>query len=137
MKKIGIAIVLATWMLSGVAHAGDYLDRAGLLVHTAREEIDYLQHRRTSKDLSALVHRMANARLTAAREGFVPKEVVQAHPHLLLLLEDCERAADAAELRDDNRFFVYLKRARDEEQIFRTIMRSLGFPLEDESKKAR
>ena len=45
------------------------------------------------------------------------------------------RAADAAESGQRNRFVVFQRKARDEEQMFRTIMRQLGFPLEDEKKK--
>lgn len=129
------ATLVAGVLLVRAAHAGDYMDRAVLLVRQARQEVDYLENRRSSHELAALVHRLASARLASAHDGYVPKEVVQAHPHLLLLLENCERAADAAESRDGNKFLVFERRARDEEQIFRSIMRQLGFPLEDERKR--
>lgn len=117
------------------AWAGSYLDRVGLLVRQGRSEADYLEYRVANRELAELVHRMALARLSAARDTAVPKEVTQAHPHLLLMLENCERAADAAEAGESDRFVIYQRRARDEEQIFRSIMRQLGFPLEDEKKK--
>jgi hypothetical protein len=118
-----------------LAWAGTYLDRAGILVRQARSEADYLEYRLGDHELAALVHRMSVARLAAARDMSIPKEVTQAHPHLLLMLENCERAADAAETGASQRFIVYQRRARDEEQIFRSIMRQFGFPLEDEKKK--
>jgi hypothetical protein len=130
-----LALALAAATSASVAWAGSYLDRAGLLVKEARTEIDYLEYRLSDKDLAELVHKLATARLLSARDMLIPKEVTQAHPHLLLMLENCERAADAAEAGERNKFIVYERRARDEEQIFRSIMRQLGFPLEDEKKK--
>ena len=130
-----VRAALLTLTLSTVALAGSYLDRAGLLARQARMEADYLEYRSGNKELAELVHRMAAARLEAARDMVIPKEVTQAHPHLLLMLENCERAADAAESGSGDRFVIYQRRARDEEQIFRSIMRQFGFPLEDERKK--
>jgi hypothetical protein len=130
-----LAIVTFGASLSVDARAGSYLDRVGLLVRQGRSEADYLEYRVANRELAELVHRMAVARLSAARDTAVPKEVTQAHPHLLLMLENCERAADAAEAGESERFVIFQRRARDEEQIFRSIMRQLGFPLEDEKKK--
>lgn len=128
-------VSLAALTFVARAFAGTYLDRAGILVRQARTEIDYLSYRTGDHDLAELVHRMTVARLSAARDMSIPKEVTQAHPHLLLMLENCERAADAAETGAGQRFIIYHRRARDEEEIFRRIMRQFGFPLEDEKKK--
>lgn len=137
MKRLVVWAVVAALALSLTAQAwaGSYLDRASFLVRQARSEMDYLEYRLGNRELAELVHKMATARLAAARDMIVPKEVVQAHPHLLLMLENCERAAEAAETGAPQRFVVYRGRARDEEQIFRSIMRQLNFPLEDERKK--
>jgi hypothetical protein len=59
----------------------------------------------------------------------VPKEVVQAHPHLLLMLEDCERAANAAVERNAEGFLKFQRAARDEEEHFRAILKQLGWQL--------
>lgn len=134
-RLVAFAMVAFGATLSLTAWAGSYLDRAGLLVRQGRSEADYLEYRVGNRELAELVHKMAVARLSAAREMPVPKEVTQAHPHILLMLENCERAADAAESGESDRFVIYQRRARDEEQIFRSIMRQLGFPLEDEKKK--
>ncbi|HVU00242.1 MAG TPA: hypothetical protein VHE30_00770 [Polyangiaceae bacterium] len=134
-RRFAAQLALATALLATLAFAGTYLDRAGILVRQARSEADYLEYRLSDKELAVLVHRMTVARLEAARDMGVPKEVIQAHPHLLLMLENCERAADSAEQGEGQKFVVYQRRARDEEQIFRSIMRKLGFPLEDEKKK--
>jgi hypothetical protein len=126
---------LGVLALSTLAWGGSYLDRVGLLVRQARTEIDYLERRLSNRELAELVHDLCSARLEAARVMVSPKEVGEAHPHLLLMLENWERAADAAKAGETTRFLVYLRRGRDEEQVFRSIMRQLGFALEDERKK--
>jgi hypothetical protein len=135
LRAFGGLIALAGLAVSTPALAGSYLDRVGLLVREARSESDYLERRLDNKELAELIHKLATARLGFARDMVIPKEVTQAHPHLLLMLENCERAADAAESGERDRFVVYQRRSRDEEQIFRSIMRQFGFPLEDEKKK--
>lgn len=134
-RLLGAAFCALLTTVSLDAWAGSYLDRVGLLVRQGRSEADYLEYRVGNRELAELVHKMALARLSAARDMSVPKEVTQAHPHILLMLENCERAADAAQSGESDRFTIYQRRARDEEQIFRSIMRQLGFPLEDEKKK--
>lgn len=126
---------LLGWLLATPpAFAGTYLDRAELLVRTARSELDYLEARSSNRELAELVQRLALGRLEAARDMFVPKEVTQAHPHLMLFLENCERAADAALHGERGRHVTLARRARDEEEAFRTILRQLGFPLPGERR---
>jgi hypothetical protein len=55
--------------------------------------------------------------------------VVQAHPHLLLTLENYERSAYAATEGHAERFLIYQQRARDEEQVLRGVLRQLGWSL--------
>jgi len=134
-RLLAACATLALLAAASLAWAGSYLDRAGLLVRQSRTEADYLERRLSNKELAELVQKMSAARLEAARTMVIPKEVAQAHPHLLLMLENCERAADAAVAGETDRFLVYQRRGRDEEQVFRSIMRQLGFALEDEKKK--
>jgi len=115
------------WVSS--AEAGSYLNRAAMLVIQASRESEYLRGRVNDKDLAELVHQVAVARLEAASRMNVPKEVVQAHPHLLLILENYERSADAAVDGHNDRFLVYQQRARDEEGILRGILKQLGWLL--------
>jgi hypothetical protein len=113
------------------AEAGSYLNRCALLVAQASRESEYLRARVTDKDLAELIHSIAVARLNAASRMTVPKEVVLAHPHLLLMLENYERSADAATEGHSERFLIYQQRARDEEQILRGILKQLGWALPD------
>jgi hypothetical protein len=122
---------LSPLLLVGSAEAGSYLSRAAMLVVQASRESEYLRGRVNDKDLAELVHQVAAARLEAASRMNVPKEVVQAHPHLLLTLENYERSADAAVQGHNDRFLVYQQRARDEEVILRGVLKQLGWALPD------
>jgi hypothetical protein len=90
-----------------------------------------LRARVNDKELAELVHRLAEGRLDAAKNMLVPKEVVQAHPHLLLVLENYERAADSATRGEAEKFLVYQQRARDEDRTFRGVLKQFGYTLPD------
>ena len=111
------------------ACAGSYLNRAGFLVFEADFELSELRRRLYDEEFSRVVHRLAAARVRAAREMMVPPEVVQAHPHLLLLLENAERAAVGAVERKPKEFVKFVELAREEEQLFRGILKQLGWEL--------
>ncbi len=111
------------------AWAGTYLNSAALLLAQASTEGDYLRARINDKELAELIHKLADARLDAAKNILVPKEVVQAHPHLLLVLENYERAADAATRGEAEKFLVYQQRARDEDRTFRGVLKQFGYAL--------
>lgn len=121
--------LLGPLFLSSEAQAGSYLNRAAFLVLQASRESEFLRGRVNDKDLADLVHRIASARLEAASRMNVPKEVVMAHPHLLLTLENYERSAEAAVQAKNDRFLVYQQRARDEENVLRGVLKQLGWSL--------
>jgi len=118
--------------LSTPALAGTYLNSAALLLAQASNEADYLRARINDKELAELIHKLADARLEAAKGMLVPKEVVQAHPHLLLVLENYERASDAATRGEAEKFLVYQQRARDEDRTFRGVLKQFGYALPDQ-----
>ena len=120
---------LALLLVSAPAEAGSYLNRAAMLVGQATKESDFLRGRVNDRDLASLVQRVALARLEAASRMNVPKEVAQAHPHLLLVLENYERSADAAKEGHAERFLIYQQRARDEERTLRGVLKQLGWTL--------
>ncbi len=117
------------WLAPQAAWAGTYLNSAALLLAQASTEGDYLRARINDKELADLIHKLADARLGAAKTMLVPKEVVQAHPHLLLVLENYERAADAATRGEAEKFLVYQQRARDEDRTFRGVLKQFGYTL--------
>ncbi len=122
LLAVGLLVSVSAW-------AGTYLNSAALLLAQASTEGDYLRARINDKELAELIHRLADARLDAAKNMLVPKEVVQAHPHLLLVLENYERAADAATRGEGEKFLVYQQRARDEDRTFRGVLKQFGYAL--------
>jgi hypothetical protein len=128
---LGWAGGAALWLWSGRALAGSYLDRAALLVAQANRDTEFLRRRLSDRELARLIHELCEARTKSAASMLVPKEVAQAHPHLLLLLEHHERGADAAVAGKAERFLVERAKAIEEEQIFRSVLRQLGWSLPD------
>jgi hypothetical protein len=128
-RRALLAWCAAGLLVSAPAWAGTYLNSAALLLSQASTEGDYLRGRINDKELAELIHRLADARLDAAKNMLVPKEVVQAHPHLLLVLENYERAADAATRGEGEKFLVYQQRARDEDRTFRGVLKQFGYVL--------
>ncbi|MEI9952123.1 MAG: hypothetical protein WDO74_24845 [Pseudomonadota bacterium] len=127
-RRVWLAL-LGALLLTGSAWAGTYLNSASLLLSQSSKEGDYLRAHMGDKELADLIHKLASARLDAAKGMLVPKEVVQAHPHLLLVLENYERAADVATRGEAEKFLVYQQRARDEERTFRGVLKQFGYAL--------
>ncbi|MEO7037096.1 MAG: hypothetical protein ABI548_24295 [Polyangiaceae bacterium] len=130
-RRALLGLLASGLLVSTSAWAGTYLNSAALLLAQASSEGDYLRARINDKELAELIHRLADARLDAAKNILVPKEVVQAHPHLLLVLENYERAADAAMRGAAEKFLVYQQRARDEDRTFRGVLKQFGYALPD------
>lgn len=121
--------VAGTSLVAGPAFAGSYLTRAGLLLLEGRKEADCLRQHFADKELAKMIHRLAVTRVEASSRMMVPKEVVQAHPHLLLVFEHYERSADAAENGEAEHFLVAMQKAFDEERAFRFVLKQLGWEI--------
>lgn len=130
-RRLVLVALAGSLVFARSAWAGTYLNCAALLLSQASREDDFLRARINDKELAELIHKLADARLGAAKSMLVPKEVVQAHPHLLLVLENYERAADAATRGEAEKFLVYEQRARDEDRTFRGVLRQYGYALPD------
>jgi hypothetical protein len=132
MSHTKFTAFLSAWVIlcfSGLAFAGSYLDRAALPVNEASHACNALRTRLSDKELSHMVHEISKARLGAASHMQVPKEIALAHPHLLMVLENYERASDAAEHGETQRFIVYLQKATEEERIMKAIIEQMGWAL--------
>ena len=124
-----VAMLAAALAWAPRAYAGSYLDRAALLLAEAARETEYLRTHLGDRELARVVDRVARARLRAAQEMEIPKEVAAAHPHLLLVLEAYERAAAAVIEGKSARFLELQQRARDEEGILRGVLKEHGWTL--------
>ena len=128
-RSCAAALLVVLVSFAVPAFAGTYLNRAVVLLSGASREAQYLRARLGDKELARVTLRMATARLDAARTMTVPKEVEQAHPHLLLVLENYQQAAEAATLGETERFAIYHQRAADEERTFEAVLHQLGWVL--------
>ena len=121
--------VLALGAAAAPQRSGSYMGRAWLLIGESSRANDFLGQHVQDRELARLVAQSAEARLQAATDTNVPAEVTLAHPHLLLMLEHYERAAAAAASGSPGRFAQHATSARDEEQIFRSVLHQLGWSL--------
>jgi hypothetical protein len=124
---ISAGALVCAW--AAPAWAGSYLDRAALLLDEARREGDMLQPRTFDKEMVLIVKALAEARAKVGRKMEVPAAIAKAHPHLLLVLESSERAADAAAEGNFKKFMEHLMTARDEDRTFRALVAELGYSL--------
>lgn len=115
----------------GTAEAGTYLRTANLLIKAGASDANALREHLGDKEMAKVVQGVAAARLDIAGHIVVPSEVVQAHPHLLLVLENYERAAFVVADGKPDRYLVYIQRAQQEEAILRGVIKQLGFSLDD------
>jgi len=136
-RRLFLALALSSAVLvaAGPAWAGSYLDRAALLLDQGKKEGDMLFPRTHDKELTELVRTLAEVRLRVARRMEVPVAIAKAHPHLLLVLENYERAADAAHQGNFKKFVQHLNAARDEERIFRNVVAELGHAVPSVDKQ--
>jgi hypothetical protein len=128
-------VLLFVLSVPGLVYAGSYLDRAALMLDESRREGDWLQPRTFDKELVSVIKSLAEARVRAGRRMDVPAAVIKAHPHLLLVLENFERAADAASEGNFRKFMEHLTIARDEDRTFRALIAELGYALPETAGK--
>lgn len=124
-----VSLALCALSFASTAYAGSYLDRAKLLVSGTEQDCQMLRQHLMDKELATMIHGVAEARLRAASKMEVPAAVAKAHPHLLLVLEHGERAADAASGGNIKIAFEHLEDATREAKMFRSLLTELGFPL--------
>jgi chromatin segregation and condensation protein Rec8/ScpA/Scc1 (kleisin family) len=122
-----VAMPLA--VASRFAWGGSYLNRAALLLQQSRAERDMVLPRPNDKELLRMVHTIAEARAKSARTMEVPKVIAHAHPHLLLVLENSERAYAAAIRGNHQRFLQHILRARAEDKTFRALVENMDYTL--------
>lgn len=127
-SALALTLIVA---FSPAAWAGSYLDRAALLLDESQKEGDLLMPHTNDKELCLVVHELAVARVRAAHRMEVPPAVAKAHPHLLLVTENLERAAEAAVEGSFKKFMEYLVAARAEDKLFRSILAQLHYSLPD------
>jgi len=132
MKRRGFllaSVSIACGLASLSAFAGSYLDRAALMLDEAKKEADTVKTRTGDKELLLVVKALTEARVKVGRKMNVPPAVVDAHPHLMLVLENYDRALDAVIAGNTTKFLECLANATAEESTFKTQLKTLGYTL--------
>jgi hypothetical protein len=125
----GAAAAAACAVVARGAWAGSYLDRAAIMLDEAKKEGDLMRPRSGDKEFLLVVKAMTEARIKVARKMNVPAAVVDAHPHLMLVLENYDRAVDAATAGNTKKLGECLVVTVDEERTFRNLIKQLGYAL--------
>jgi hypothetical protein len=128
-RSVCLGLALLALGAAPPARTGSYMARAWLLIGESSRASEFLGKHVRDRELARLIAQASEGRLQAATDTNVPREVQVAHPHLLLMLEHYERAAAAAAAGSPGRFAQHASAARDEEQIFRSVLSQLGWPL--------
>ncbi len=131
-RRIGrraLCVGLTAFGIAAPAYAGSYLDRAAILLAHGKKEAGFMRGRLRDKELAKVLFRLASERLSAASKMSVPKEVTQAHPHLLLVFENYERAMEQAVKGKTEKFLIYQLRAQNEARILGGVLKQLGYSL--------
>ena len=126
---LGVAAAAALALAAGGAAAGSYLDRAALLLDEVKKELEMVKTRTGDKELLLVLKALTEARLKAARKMNVPAKVVDAHPHLMLVLENHDRAIDALTTGNTKKYAECVINAVAEEKTFRNLIKQAGYSL--------
>lgn len=126
---LSTAAAAAVLLAASAALGGSYLDRAALMLDGGRKEIEMVKSRTSDKELLLVVKALTEARVKSGRKMNVPAQVVDAHPHLLLVLESYDRALDALLASNMKKYSECLVNAADEERTFRMMIKNAGFSL--------
>jgi hypothetical protein len=150
---VGLALLLS---VSGVAHAqlrdagtprrGDagvatpaeltnrerlYMSELSLVIEGARRLIAFLEAHSDDKDLARFARPLAERYVDLANHMLPSAKLAVAHPHLLLVVENLDRALDAAAAGDAAAQQKRLRIARDELANLEAVLKQLKLRVQE------
>lgn len=126
---LGAAAAAALALATRGASAGSYLDRAALILEESKKELEMVKTRTGDKELLLVLKALAEARLKVARKMTVPAKVAGAHPHLMLVLENHDRALEALSTGNTKKYAECMINVVSEEKTFRDLIKEAGYSL--------
>lgn len=117
-------IVLATFFLADFARAEgvkEYENRFRLMLDYAVRIDEYVRQRLGDKGLAAYAQAMAERNAAEAERMTPPQQYALLHPHLLLILENIERAFYFAARGNLDKYRYHEKTVRKEVQLLEAI----------------
>lgn len=144
------ALVLAVSMLSqsslgvaqgrdaGVASAADlsgrermYMTELALVIDGARRLVSYCDAHADERELAKFARPLAERYVELANRMLPSAKLVVAHPHMLLVVENLERALDAAAAGDGHAYQKRLRIARDELANLEAVLKQLKLRVQE------
>lgn len=136
-------VVVGVWLslvlsLASLTHAQpqveagkerSYLAELALLVDGERRLIVFCEHNRADRELAKFAQPLAERYVEMANRMLPPPKVVVAHPHLLLVVENLERAVDALANGNLPAFQRRMRIARDELANLEAVLKQLKLKL--------
>lgn len=99
----------------------NYLNRARLMLDLAVRTNEYVRQRLQDKELASFAHAMAEKNVSEAEKMTPPSNFGILHPHLLLVLENTERALAYAEQGELAKYRKYQRTLKKELQLLEAI----------------
>jgi hypothetical protein len=106
-----------------------YLAELSLLVEGSRRLIAFAEQNLDERELTRFAHPLAERYVELAGHMLPSAKVVVAHPHLILVVENLERALDAASAGDAVTYQKRSRIARDELANLEAVLKQLKLRL--------
>lgn len=106
-----------------------YLTQLSLLVDAARRLIAFSEANLDDRDLLKFAHPLSKNYVELASHMLPPAKSVVVHPHLLLVVENLERALDSALAADMVAYQKRIRIARDELANLEAVLKQLKLRL--------
>jgi hypothetical protein len=106
-----------------------YLSELSLLVEGSRRLIAFAEQNLDERELTRFAHPLAEQYVELAGHMLPSPKVVVAHPHLILVVENLERALDASAAGDAVTYQKRIRIARDELANLEAVLKQLKLRL--------
>ncbi len=132
----GLMLALSLWLLPVLAHAENdarknrvYLAELSMLLEGSRRLLLWAETYVGEPDFSRFAHPLAERYVDLAGRLVPPDNLVIAHPHLLMVVENVERALDAAASGDTPSFRQRARIVREELVTLESVLKQLKLRL--------
>jgi hypothetical protein len=134
-SAFALAVTLS-WSAAGGAHAEadgkrerSYLAQLSMMLEGARRLILWTETYPNESDFARFAHPLAEQYVEMAGHLVPPKKLVVVHPHLLLVVENVERAIAAAASGDLPAFRLRVRTVREEVSNLESVLKQLKLRL--------
>ena len=106
-----------------------YLLRMGLVLDGSRRLLSWLERHARDRELARFAHPAAEHYVKLAGRALPTRRLAIAHPHLLLIVENVERATHAVASGDRDGFDRRVRTVHDELALLRSVLENLRVKL--------